>query len=81
MTDFSDSHKATGSLQGVGQSPDPTDPADAGAVCESILRQQWELAERQLSVSAEDLFQRYPILMQDPDRQVDVVYNEFLIAC
>ena len=77
MTDYHDIPEADAAEATPG---DPSAP-DADQICERVLQEQWASAERRVLLAAEDVFQRHPALGQNPDRQVDVVYNEFLIAC
>lgn len=51
-----------------------------GGICQQALLEQWQSAERNALVSAEEIFRRYPQLQLCPEQQVDIVYNEFLIA-
>ncbi|MCP4783568.1 MAG: serine/threonine protein kinase [Fuerstiella sp.] len=48
-------------------------------LCQQILEDQWKKVGTSEFPSAEDIFGRFPELRQVPDRQVDIVYNEFLI--
>ncbi|MEZ6128117.1 MAG: protein kinase [Planctomycetaceae bacterium] len=49
-------------------------------VCRRALQEQWDCADRDVLLSAEEVFERYPSLRQHSEHQVDVVYNEFLIS-
>lgn len=71
-----DSNKSNTNGNGPIASPDNID-----CICEHALQRQWASADTGVMLSAESIFELYPALTQHPERQVDIVYNEFLIAC
>jgi len=48
-------------------------------LCQRIIENQRRTVGTNEFPSAEDIFERFPELRQSPDRQVDIVYNEFLL--
>ncbi|MDP6445433.1 MAG: serine/threonine-protein kinase [Pirellulaceae bacterium] len=59
----------------------PNDGSDRALdeLCQRILEDQWRTIGTSEFASAEEIFRRFPQLDQSPDRQVDIVYNEFLL--